>query len=77
MLGQTVYFGWPHVLRYVGFEADVLSMGIPRTRNIKLNTRRGDALQQVRKQLQDMFLGSLDFSWQKVNVKVSTQLVLN
>jgi hypothetical protein len=61
MLRQTVYFICPHVLRYVGFEADVSSMGIPRTRNIKLNARRGDALQQVWIQFQDMFLCSLDF----------------
>lgn len=74
MLGQPVYFGCPHVLRYVGSEADVSSMGIPRTRNIKLNARRGDALQHVRKQVQDMFLRSLDLSWQKVNIKVSAQL---
>jgi hypothetical protein len=39
MLRQTVHFGEPRVLRYVGSEADVSTGRIPRPRHIKLDAR--------------------------------------
>ena len=48
------------MLGYVRFEADVTSAGKSRTVDIELDAGRGDALHHVGKQVQNVFLGSLD-----------------